>query len=86
MEQYGQEKLNYYPIIDYEAGMIKMYRYGTAPNMCSPDAARKMAGNIKKVYIVAYYAKEGTLPRILPNTTSGRSKSAHPFRRPSGQP
>lgn len=69
VEQYRQKKLNYYPMIDYEGGLVKMFRYCTAPNICDPGKAKELASYLKKEYIVAYYAEKGVLLLTTPNTS-----------------
>nr|WPV62321.1 MAG: RNA-dependent RNA polymerase [Wufeng shrew peropuvirus 2] len=65
LEQYGHEKLHYYPIIDQEGGLIKMYRFGTAALQVNYQEAKELAGHFVRDYIISYYNKEGHLPSMI---------------------
>ncbi|APG78668.1 RNA-dependent RNA polymerase [Beihai rhabdo-like virus 1] len=65
LEQYGQEKLHFYPIVDIEGGLIKMFRYGTAQLPVDISFTNALVGSFIKCYIVSYYNLEGHLPLIL---------------------
>ncbi|APG78806.1 RNA-dependent RNA polymerase [Hubei rhabdo-like virus 5] len=64
MEQYGHEKRHFYPIIDEEEGLIKMYRFGTAHIKVDEPFVQEVAGHFIREYILSYYNKEGHLPPI----------------------
>lgn len=65
IEQFGQEKLHFYPIISIEGGMKKMYEHGTSHRPISDQAARNIASNFKREYFVAFYEKHKMLPRTF---------------------
>ncbi|APG78672.1 RNA-dependent RNA polymerase [Beihai rhabdo-like virus 2] len=73
MEQYGQEKMHYYPIIDNEEGALKMYRFGTATLPLDYRQVLTTAGFFNMYYIVKYYQKNHTLPPIV------KDDSLHPL-------
>lgn len=66
MDCYGQEKLHFFPIIDDEAGLIKMYRYGTAYRQSQRGIADILRGLAAREFTISYYEKEKRLPPIIP--------------------
>merc|ERR1719431_1817734 len=66
MDCYGQEKLHFFPIIDDEAGLIKMYRYGTAYRQSQRNISEILRGLAAREFTISYYEKEGRLPPIIP--------------------
>lgn len=62
IEQFGQEKLHFYPIVSIEGGLKKMQEHGTAFRNVSNEAAKEIAGHFKREYFVAYYEKHKTPP------------------------
>jgi len=67
LEQFGQEKMHYYPIVNDEAGLIKMYSHASAFLDISLDAAADTGGEFVKRFVCSYYAREGHLPPIKPS-------------------
>ncbi|KAI4481597.1 hypothetical protein M0802_013907 [Mischocyttarus mexicanus] len=65
IEQFGQEKLHNWPITSGEAGMKKMYEYGTSYRRLDDIAVREIASDFKREYLVAYYEKNKMLPKII---------------------
>lgn len=61
MEQFGQEKLHWYPIGSEEEGMIKMYNYGTEVRETSFEFCREVRGVLFKRLLSSFYTKEGCL-------------------------
>lgn len=62
LEQFGQEKIHFYPIVSVEGGMHKMFKYGTQDRPSKDQAMRDLAANFKREYFVAYYEQNGVLP------------------------
>lgn len=69
LESYGQEKAHYFPIVDEEAGRLKMYRYGTAYRHCNITSANQIGGDFKREVVCAFFKKEGRLPDIYQDIT-----------------
>lgn len=63
IEQFGQEKLHFYPIVSIEGGLKKMYQHGTSLRITRYDDAVDLASNFKREYFVAYFEKHGVLPK-----------------------
>jgi len=66
LEQYGQEKLHYYPVGEEQEGLDKMYKYTHQLRDTDPESAKEVRGMFLKRFIKAYYAKENILPVIVP--------------------
>lgn len=64
LEQVGQEKLHFYPIVSVEGGMKKMFKHGTSYRPTEDSAARELANNMKREYMVAYYEFHKRLPKF----------------------
>lgn len=62
LEQYGQEKLHYFPVIESHRGLAKMYRIGTGYRPVDPTMVNQILGLFKLMYIREYRSKEGCLP------------------------
>lgn len=60
--QIRQEKLHNYPIVDVEAGLREMFKYGTSYHPLAPGADSDTASNFKRKFIVAYYNEHMELP------------------------
>jgi hypothetical protein len=62
LEQYGQEKKHYYPLVDTQGGLIKMYRVGTAHRFVDRNSVSEAVGMAVVTYFHSYRLHEGTLP------------------------
>lgn len=62
LEQYGQEKLHYFPIVESHRGLAKMYRIGTGYRPVDPTVVNQILGLFKLMYIREYKSQEGCLP------------------------
>uniref|UniRef100_A0AB38ZK02 Replicase n=1 Tax=Crocidura shantungensis peropuvirus 1 TaxID=3139519 RepID=A0AB38ZK02_9MONO len=69
LEQYGHEKRFFYPIVDEDAGLLKMYKYGTEVREVDRGYIQDVKGLATIDYIVSYYNKYGHLPPIERDTT-----------------
>lgn len=65
MDSYGQEKLHFYPIVDDEGGMVKMYRYGTSWRPYKSDEPYLIAGEFVKRIVRGHFEKYECLPPIF---------------------
>lgn len=64
LELFGQEKLHYFPIVDEEAGNVKMNAHGTAYQTIQFDVVDKVLGASKRMFIEAYYLENHKLPPV----------------------
>lgn len=64
LEQYGQEKMHYFPIVDPEGGLLKMYRIGVSRRPVRSDKVEEAHGLFVLTYIHQYRLAEGKLPPI----------------------
>lgn len=62
LEQYGQEKKHYYPLVDTQGGLLKMYRVGTAHRIVDREAVAEAVGMATVTYFHSYRLHEGVLP------------------------
>nr|WPV62316.1 MAG: RNA-dependent RNA polymerase [Wufeng shrew peropuvirus 1] len=69
LEQYGHEKRFFYPIVDEEGGLKKMFKYGTEVRPIDRDFVQELKGLAIVDYSVAYYNKHGVLPPIVFDVT-----------------
>jgi len=65
LEQYGQEKLHFFPMVESCDGLAKMYRIGTGLRKVDSKEVLNLVGLFKLMYIHQYHLKEGILPPIL---------------------
>lgn len=73
LEMYGQEKMHFYPIVDSELGLVKMYRYGTAVRKINSSVIKELVGQFNKEWIIGKYEQDGVLVPIIP------SSEYHPY-------
>jgi len=62
LEQYGQEKLHYFPVVESHEGLAKMFRIGTGHRPVDTTVVNQLVGLFKVMYIVAFRDKEGYIP------------------------
>lgn len=65
LELYGQEKMHYYPIVDLEGGLLKMYRFGTSLRPIRPETVNEIVGQLTRDIVIAKYNKDGKIPHVL---------------------
>lgn len=63
IEQFGQEKPHFHPLVSIEGGLRKMFKHGTSLRTTGYDDAVDLASNFKREYFVAYFAKHEVLPK-----------------------
>lgn len=69
LEQYGHEKRFFYPIVNEDAGLLKMYKYGTEVRQVDRGYVNEVKGLAVIDYIVAFFNKYGHLPPIVQDPT-----------------
>jgi len=64
LENYGQEKMHYFPIVESHEGLLKMYRIGAGYRYVDSSTVNDAVGMFILMYVTQYKAMQGVLPPI----------------------